>query len=946
MQIIKRNGSMVDYDASKIEAALRKAFHAQGAGQDRDWRIQRVVLAADELIQEEDLLTPGAVHIERVQDLVEKALLNCGEQTIARAYILYRNARAKDRAQTRQCVRLDNGIVLCRHDLIDSAVRACRDLPHVNPAQIVDRAFLDLFDGASAKQVNNALVLTASALIERAPEYGFVAASFLLDELYCEVFKAGVTRGLTIDPDEGYRTTFRANLEAGVKAGLYNDRLLTQFDLDALASSLRSSRDRQFNYLGLQTVYDRYLVHVDGTHIEAPQSMFMRIAMGLSLQEDDPTGRAIEFYDLLSSFDYMASTPTLFNSGLVYSQLSSCYLTTVPDDLAGIFNAYRDNALLSKFAGGIGNDWTPVRALGSYIKGTNGKSQGVIPFLKIDNDTAVAVNQGGKRKGAICAYLETWHLDIEEFLELRKNTGDDRRRTHDLNTANWIPDLFMERVDLDAKWTLFSPDECGYLHDLYGDEFRAAYEELEAKAARGELRLFKQVDAKRLWRKMLTMLFETGHPWLTFKDPCNLRSPQQHVGVVHSSNLCTEITLNTSSSGYNDAGDRAASQGFTQEQMGEVAVCNLGSINLPQHFQRDGQGVLHLNMAKLERTVRLAVRMLDNVIDLNYYPLPEAHASNMRHRPVGLGMMGFQDVLYLAGVSFNSEGAVDFAATTAEAIAYYAYSASADLAQERGSYGSFVGSNWHKGVLPQDTVEAVAASRRHNGMAEGLLLSYDTGLGLDWEAVRARCMKGMRNSNVMAIAPTATIANIVGVVPSIEPSYKNLYVKSNLSGEFTVINEYLVRDLRDRGLWDDQMVADLKATDGSLLSIDRVPDDLKELYRTAFEVDSDFVIDAATARQLWVDQAQSLNLYLADVTGAKLDRTYRKLWRKGCKTSYYLRVAAASRAEKSTGRGGELNAVKVKTVETAQPEAPALEEGAVCVPFKRDDGTTGCSACE
>jgi ribonucleoside-diphosphate reductase alpha chain len=663
-----------------------------------------------------------------------------------------------------------------------------------------------------------------------------------------------------------YADYFGRYLRCGVERELLDPRLL-EFDHARLRQALLAERDLQFNYLGLQTLYDRYLLHHDDVRFELPQAFFMRVAMGLALNEDDRNGRAIEFYRLLSSFDFMSSTPTLFNAGTLRPQLSSCYLTTVPDDLAGIYSAIRDNALLSKFAGGLGNDWTRVRALGARIKGTNGKSQGVVPFLKVANDTAVAVNQGGKRKGAVCAYLETWHLDIEEFLELRKNTGDDRRRTHDMNTAHWIPDLFMQRVAADAEWTLFSPSDVPDLHDLYGTAFAERYRHYEAMAERGQIRLFKRVSAVSLWRRMLTMLFETGHPWLTFKDPCNLRSPQQHVGVVHSSNLCTEITLNTSDE--------------------EIAVCNLGSVNLAAHLDGD-----RLDLAKLERTVRTAMRMLDNVIDINYYSVPQAERANLRHRPVGLGLMGFQDVLHRLRIPYASPEAVEFADRSMEAISYYAIQASAELAAERGSYPSFDGSLWSQGVLPLDSIARLREAR-----AAGEL-EVDLSSTLDWDALRERARRGMRNSNCLAIAPTATIANIVGVSASIEPTYQNLYVKSNLSGEFTVVNPYLVADLKARGLWDAVMVNDLKYFDGSLARIDRVPADLKRLYATAFEIDPRWLVEAAARRQKWLDQAQSLNLYMAAPSGRKLDELYRLAWVRGLKTTYYLRTLGATHMEK------------------------------------------------
>ncbi|MDA8752840.1 ribonucleoside-diphosphate reductase subunit alpha, partial [Halieaceae bacterium] len=719
--------------------------------------------------------------------------------------------------------------------------------------------------------------------------YSYAAARLLCDNLRAEGLNfLGVAASATqADMATLYPKALAAYIERGIALELIAPDLAS-FDIEQLGEALIPERDLQFTYLGLQTLYDRYFIHSDGVRFELPQIFFMRVAMGLAVREDDPNARAIEFYRLLSSFDYMSSTPTLFNAGTLRPQLSSCYLTTVPDDLSGIYGAIHDNAMLSKFAGGLGNDWTPVRALGAYIKGTNGKSQGVVPFLKVVNDTAVAVNQGGKRKGAVCSYLETWHLDIEEFVELRKNTGDDRRRTHDMNTANWIPDLFMKRVFDDGEWTLFSPNDVPDLHDLYGAAFQARYEHYEDMTRSGELKLFKRVKAQNLWRKMLGMLFETGHPWITFKDPCNLRSPQQHVGVVHSSNLCTEITLNTSKE--------------------EIAVCNLGSVNLPRHVDENG-----LNLEKLRNTVRTAVRMLDNVIDINYYSVQAAETSNFRHRPVGLGLMGFQDALYKQHLAYGSEQAVEFADRSMEAISYYAIEASSELAAERGRYSSYDGSLWSQGIFPIDSLDILVEQRGAD------YIQVDKSQTLDWDALRGLVKeRGMRNSNVMAIAPTATIANITGVSQSIEPTYQNLYVKSNLSGEFTVVNPYLVNDLKARGLWDGVMVNDLKYYDGSVQAVDRIPQDLKQIYATAFEVEPRWLVDAASRRQKWIDQAQSLNLYINNASGKKLDITYRMAWYSGLKTTYYLRSLAATGTEKSTIDTGTLNAVS-RGEQTAGP---------------------------
>jgi ribonucleoside-diphosphate reductase alpha chain len=772
-----------------------------------------------------------------------------------------------------------------------------------------------------ASDIATTMMMATRTRIEQEPNYTYVTARLLRDELVA----TGLTfLGLSEDTAEG--DALETFLKKGIELDLLSPELLN-FDLAKLAAAIQPERSNQFTYLGLQTLFDRYFIHSDGVRFELPQLFFMRVSMGLSLNEANREERAIEFYNLLSSFDYMASTPTLFNSGTLRPQLSSCYLTTIDDDLYDIYGAMRDNAMLSKWAGGLGNDWTPVRALNSYIKGTNGKSQGVVPFLKVANDTAVAVNQGGKRKGAVCAYLETWHLDIEEFLELRKNTGDDRRRTHDMNTANWVPDLFMQRVFEDAEWTLFTPSETPDLHDLMGAEFAERYAHYEAIAKETNM-LHKKIRAKDLWRKMLSMLFETGHPWITFKDVCNLRSPQQHVGVVHSSNLCTEITLNTSKD--------------------EIAVCNLGSINLVQHVQG---GVL--DREKLARTVKTAVRMLDNVIDINYYAVPQAKNSNLKHRPVGMGIMGFQDALYEMQLAYGSDAAVDFADESMEVISYYAISTSSDLAVERGTYETFKGSLWDQGILPIDSLDLVAKTRPER------MFEVDRTQRLDWDTLRAKVQKdGMRNSNVMAIAPTATISNICGVSQSIEPTFQNLYVKSNLSGEFTVINPYLVRALKDRGLWDSVMVNDLKHFEGSVQKISRIPEELKAIFATAFEVEPRWIVDAASRRQKWIDQAQSLNLYISGANGKKLDLTYKMAWLRGLKTTYYLRALGATSAEKSTINTGALNAVKPATVTAApvaavaqevKPEVVAEDEGfgqAAPVPMACSIDNPDCEACQ
>jgi len=915
-QIIRRNGAVVSFEPHKIAVALMKAFLAvhgtQGAA---SASVRETVEQLTENVVRGLLRSRpsgGTFHIEDVQDQVELGLMRSGHHEIARAYVLYRERRSQERAKAGQAPAvaapaltvLDGGQRVPLDDARLTALiqSSCADLgAEVRPEPVLAETRRNLYDGVPMDEVYKAAILAARTLIEKDPGYTRATARLLLHTIRREILGGDVTQA---DMAQRYAEYFPQFIKKGVQAELLDEKLL-QFDLAKLGAALKADRDLNFDYLGLQTLYDRYFLHVKKQRIEMPQAFFMRVAMGLALNEIDREARAIEFYEVLSTFDFMSSTPTLFNSGTRRSQLSSCYLTTVPDDLDGIYEAIKENALLSKFAGGLGNDWTPVRALGSHIKGTNGESQGVVPFLKVVNDTAVAVNQGGKRKGAVCAYLETWHLDIEEFLELRKNTGDDRRRTHDMNTANWIPDLFMKRVTEGGDWTLFSPSTCPDLHDTFGKDFEAAYTRYEAQVESGELTLFKKIRAVDLWRKMLSMLFETGHPWITFKDACNVRSPQQHVGVVHSSNLCTEITLNTNDN--------------------EIAVCNLGSVNLAQHLV-DGQ----IDHAKLKKTVSTAMRMLDNVIDINYYAVKKARDSNLRHRPVGLGIMGFQDALYQLRTPYASPEAVEFADRSMEAVCYYAYWASTDLAQERGYYSTFRGSLWDRGILPIDSLDLLAEQR-------GGYIEVDRSRSLDWEALRTRIAQvGMRNSNCVAIAPTATISNIIGVDASIEPSFGNLSVKSNLSGEFTVVNEYLVRDLKQLGLWDDVMVMDLKHFDGSLRRIDRAPDDLKRLYATAFEIDPVWLVEAAARRQKWIDQAQSLNIYMAGASGKRLDETYKLAWIRGLKTTYYLRTVGATHAEKSTVKAGQLNAVSASggSAITMSPveAAPSAVETADALP--------------
>ncbi len=925
MRVIKRNGSVVSYDAEKIAIAITKAFLAvEGGAAAASTRIHNEVNELANAVTRtfnRRMPSGGTLHIEEIQDQVELELMRSGEQKVARAYVLYREERKQLRQQqepqkgTKEEIKitLENG----DEDTLDidrleaMVAEACEGLEGTDSALIIEEANKNLYDGVTEDDARTSLVMTARTLVEQEPNYTYVTARILLDNIRTEALSyLGMQKQATqSEMKDLYHQAFRNFLGKGVENEILNPELL-EMDIERLGKAINPERDNLFTYLGLQTLYDRYFIHDSETRYELPQVFFMRVSMGLALREEQREERAIEFYNLLSSFDYMSSTPTLFNSGTKHSQLSSCYLTTVPDDLHGIYGAIQDNAMLSKWAGGLGNDWTPVRGLGSQIKGTNGKSQGVVPFLKVVNDTAVAVNQGGKRKGAVCSYLETWHMDIEEFVELRKNTGDDRRRTHDMNTANWVPDLFLKRVSEDKKWTLFTPSDTPDLHDLYGRDFEKRYEEYEAQTKTGEIEFFKEVEAKELWKKMLSMVFETGHPWITFKDVCNLRSPQQHIGVVHSSNLCTEITLNTS-----------------QE---EIAVCNLGSVNLTHHIKDNA-----MDEVKLEKTINTAIRMLDNVIDINFYAVEAAETSNMRHRPIGLGIMGFHDALYMLNTPYASQEAVDFADTSMEMVSYYAIKASSDLAKERGKYQSYEGSLWSQGILPLDSIKLLKESRGDD------YLDIDESSTMDWETLREKVKKqGMRNSNVMAIAPTATIANITGVSQSIEPTYQNLYVKSNLSGEFTVTNIPMVEKLKELGLWDSVMINDLKYYDGAVKGISRIPEEIKELFATAFDIEPRWLIDAASRRQKWIDQSQSLNLYIDEPNGKKLDIMYRMAWLRGLKTTYYLRSRSATTTEKSTIATGELNAVAASVQPEAQPQSTTTAPAA-CSILDPD-----CEACQ
>jgi ribonucleoside-diphosphate reductase alpha chain len=889
-QVIRRNGQLTEFNANKISAAMMKAFLAVERSQTPSARIRditqqltkQVIVGISRRLKE-----TGKVHIEEIQDQVELALMRAGEHKVARAYVLYREQHAAKRAEQEPKTvvsMIDEAGAsqpLDEQRLRQVIIEACSGLNDVDSEAIIHDSLKNLFDGITERDLNNVLIMTVRALIEKEPNYTYVASRLLLDRLRSEaITHIGHSEHHLTAEQMGvfYPEYFKKYLEHGIQYELLAPELMN-FDIARLGQALHPERDLNFTYLGLQTLYDRYFLHWQDTRFELPQAFFMRVAMGLSINEDDREARAIEFYELLSSFSLMSSTPTLFNSGTLRPQLSSCFISTVPDDLEGIFGAIKDNAMMQKWAGGIGNDWTYVRGMGSIIKGTNGKSQGVVPFLKVANDTLVSVNQGGKRRGSGCAYLEVWHIDIDEFLELRKNTGDERRRTHDMNTAAWVSDLFMQRVHDAGQWSLFSPDETTDLHDLYGAAFKLRYEHYEALGQQGKLHIYKQVSAVELWRKILTMLFETGHPWICYKDPCNIRNPQQHVGVVHSSNLCTEITLNT----------KAYADTIRNINEGEIAVCNLTSVNLPAHIENG-----KLNETKLKNTVMTAMRMLDNVVDINYYSVPQAKNANLKHRPVGLGIMGFQDSLYKMRIPYASQEAVEFADEAMEFVSYYAISASSDLAKERGKYPSFDGSLWSQGILPIDSIQRLKTQRGNN-------LKLNTGARLDWHNLREKVKtQGMRNSNTMAIAPTATISSICGVSQSIEPMYQNLFIKTNLSGSFAIINQYLVNDLKALDLWDDVMMNDLKYYDGSVQDIERIPDKIKALYATAFEIAPEWLVECASRRQKWIDQSQSLNLYMKETSGRKLDALYKLAWIRGLKTTYYLRTMGATRVQKST----------------------------------------------
>jgi ribonucleoside-diphosphate reductase alpha chain len=916
VKVKKRSGQVVDFDRVRIENAIRSACVATGGPADPSIHgevTDDVVTTLDQNFAER---IPG---VEDIQDLVEAALAERGLFDVAKAYILYRREHEERRRRKRDELleRIERREISVEKRTGESAefdvsqieraiVNCCDGIDaEIDIAGILDDAKLSLYDGITTSEINQAVIMAMRPRIERDPAYSSVAARFLINDLYKDLI--GVD-----EFDEAferrYGEAFARKIRAGVDAGRLDPRLL-ELDLAALADELRPERDRLFSYLGVQVLCDRYFLrNLDQEILESPQYFWMRIAMGLALGErKDREGWALAFYDVMSSLHYVPSTPTLFHSGTTHPQMSSCYLTTVKDDLSHILKSIGDNAQLSKWSGGLGNDWTNIRGTGALIKSTNVGSQGVVPFLKIVDATTAAINRSGKRRGATCVYLEAWHYDFEDFLELRRNTGDERRRTHDTNTAAWIPDLFMKRLLSDGDWTLFSPDETPDLHGLFGRDFERRYETYERMADNGEIRLFRRVRAAGLWRKMITMLFETGHPWITFKDPCNIRSPQDHAGRVHSSNLCTEITLNTSED--------------------ETAVCNLGSVNLARHVV-DGLP----DRRRLEHTVKTAMRMLDNVIDLNFYPTPEARTANMRHRPVGLGVMGLQNALYDLGLSFDSEEAVAFSDEVQEFISYHAIMTSSQLAAEKGSYESYEGSKWSRGVFPLDTVELLESER-------GIQTNVDRRSSMDWTPVRESVRRnGMRNSNCMAVAPTATIANIAGCIPSIEPIYKNIYVKSNFSGEFTIVNRHLVRDLQDLGLWDEEMIQRLKYYDGSVQNIPEIPAALRSRYKEVFEIESIWILRHAAHRGKWIDQSQSVNIFTTSTSGRHIAEIYTNAWMMGLKTTYYLRTMGASSIEKAT-----LDQQSRKFVEAARA---TVTDNATYVPnaCSMDDPT--CEACQ
>lgn len=905
--IRKRNGKIVPFDSKKITEAVGKAFFAVTGDVNfsASEKIREMaLLKLEEIYKENETAIP---YVEQVQDIVEQAILDAGYYDIGKHYILYRHERMKERALARQqeLIKIEEGnaLIINRNgkqerfnekllrDFLKNIVAGYET--NVSIEAIVARVKMEIYDGISSEDFTKALVLAARGMVENDPAYSYVAARLVRYNIFKEALvdvnhdnytKENIARI--------YKDFFISCTKEGVEAKIYDQRLLG-FNLEKLSNALRPERDELFQYLGMQVVQERYLVRniqKQNKLLELPQTFWMRVAMGLALLEENKDEKAIEFYNLMSTLRLIPSTPTLFQSGTFYPQLSSCYLNTIDDTLESLGKVtYLDNAQMSKFSGGIATDWSYIRGMGAIVKRTQIESNGIIPFMKVSNDVTVAINRSGRRRGAVCAYLETWHMDIEDFLDLRKNTGDERRRTHDMNTANWIPDLFMERVKADADWTLFSPDETKDLHETYGKRFKELYESYERKTLTGEIRLFKKLKAKDLYKKMVTMIFETGHPWFTFKDACNIRSPQDHVGVIHNSNLCTEITLNNS--------------------FEETAVCNLSSINLPRHFVNG-----KIDLVMLKETIGIAMRMLDNVIDINYYPTEEGKTSNLRHRPVGLGIMGFHDALYELGINYDSMEALKFADENQEFISYHAILASTDLARERGAYSTFKGSKWDRGIMPVDTLALLEEER-------GVKIPISKAGKMDWDVVRSAIrLHGMRNSNTMAIAPTATISNIAGSSPCIEAYYKNIYVKSNMSGEFTMVNDYLVADLKKLGLWNDEMLNEIKQAEGSVQEISRIPEIIKNKYKETFEIDSKVFINLAAYRGKWIDQSQSLNLFYRGTSGKEIADMYMYAYDMGLKTTYYLRTLAASGIERATTSmktGGNSEPNKTETLGNA-----------------------------
>ena len=918
MKITKRNGETVSFDAEKVQNAMNKAFIAAGAKVSEE--IVRGLTKAV-ITEVTERFVSFSPNVENVQDIVEKKLMESQFYDAAKKYILYRKehetireakkveAQKKIQTQTLKIVKasgeeefLDEGKI---KGTVEHAVKGYEDMVDVD--SLVMQCKEQLYEGISTREIARTLMMTARSWIEKGMPYSFITSRLLLNQIYREAFGKKVEYQ---EFGERYSESFINNLKKGVEWGVLTPELLT-FDLDALSKALKPERDELFAYLGLQTLTDRYFMRdvKEQRILETPQAFWMRVAMGLAIKEKEKTKKTLEFYEVMSTLRYVPSTPTLFHSGTSHPQLSSCYLTTIEDDLKHIFKCIGDNAQLAKWSGGIGNDWTNIRGTGALVKGSRVNSNGIVPFLKITDTTTAAINRSGKRRGATCAYLETWHLDIEDFLELRKNTGDERRRTPDMNTSNWIPDLFMKRVMNDGEWTLFSPNNVSDLHHLYGKKFEKRYEEYERLADEGKIKLWKRMKAKDLWRKMITMLFETGHPWITFKDPCNIRSPQDHAGVIHSSNLCTEITLNTSKD--------------------ETAVCNLGSVNLARHMKEN-----ELDKEQIKETVTTAMRMLDNVIDVNFYPTVEGKNANMKHRPVGLGLMGFQDALFMMDVPFDSEACVKFASESMEAIAYYGILASAELAKERGTYESYAGSKWDRGIFPVDTLALLEEER-------GMKIDVSREESMDWSVVREAVKKyGVRNSNCFAMAPTATIANIAGVFPTIEPIYKNLYVKANQSGDFTVVNEYLIEDLRKHNLLDPEMLGKIKYADGSIQNIKEIPEELRKKYKEAFEIGAEWLVKAAAERGKWIDQSQSFNVFFNGTSGKELVALYQYVWALGLKTTYYLRTLALSQVEKSTVNIAEFGVTHQRSEKRKSAGTPGAPTPSVVV------AGPVCEACE